>query len=112
RMPQVGRLAAASPHRARPRAHPRAGVRAGRATPALVGRRGARPRRLRPGEAAEMITFFVAGTPAPQGSKRYLGNRGGKGITVESSERVAPWRADIRAEAQRVISQPLDGPVR
>lgn len=42
------------------------------------------------------LQVFVAGKPAPQGSKRYLGVKGGKGITVESSKAVAPWRADVR----------------
>lgn len=42
------------------------------------------------------LRVFVAGKPAPQGSKRYLGVKGGKGITVESSKAVAPWRADVR----------------
>ncbi|MGB3443849.1 MAG: RusA family crossover junction endodeoxyribonuclease [Actinophytocola sp.] len=42
------------------------------------------------------LSVFVPGKPAPQGSKRYLGVKGGKGITVESSKAVAPWRADIR----------------
>lgn len=42
-----------------------------------------------------MIRFTVPGIPAPQGSKRYLGTKGGKGILVESSKRVAPWRADV-----------------
>lgn len=56
-------------------------------------------------------SFFVPGIPAPQGSKRYLGVKGGKGITVESSKRVAPWRADVRAEAQKACTEPLAGPV-
>lgn len=43
-----------------------------------------------------LVDVFVPGRPAPQGSKRYLGQRGGKGITVESSKAVAPWRADVR----------------
>ena len=46
-----------------------------------------------------MISFFVPGIPAPQGSKRYLG----PGRVVESSKRVAPWRADIRAAAEGLI---------
>lgn len=45
------------------------------------------------------LTFTVHGLPAAQGSKRYLGVKGGKGITVESSKRVAPWRADVRDAA-------------
>jgi crossover junction endodeoxyribonuclease RusA len=43
-----------------------------------------------------IVQVFVAGKPAPQGSKRYLGVKGGKGIAVESSKAVAPWRADVR----------------
>lgn len=48
------------------------------------------------------LCVFVPGRPAPQGSKRYLGKSGGKGITVESSKAVAPWRADVREEALKV----------
>lgn len=55
-----------------------------------------------------MISFFVPGTPAPQGSKRYLGN----GRMVESSRRVKPWRADIRTAALANFKQPLTGPIR
>lgn len=61
-----------------------------------------------------VLAVFVPGKPAPQGSKRYLGNRGGKGVTVESSTAVAPWRADIR---EHVLARrdhdtpPLNGPV-
>jgi crossover junction endodeoxyribonuclease RusA len=39
------------------------------------------------------LTLFIPGEPAPQGSKRYLG----KGIMIEASKKVKPWRADIRA---------------
>lgn len=53
-------------------------------------------------------SFFVPGAPAPQGSKRYLGN----GVMVESSRRVKPWRADIRATALQMVQQPVSGPVR
>lgn len=41
------------------------------------------------------LTFDVLGTPAPQGSKRHLGN----GVMVESSKHVKPWRHDIRSTA-------------
>lgn len=58
-----------------------------------------------------IASFFVPGIPAPQGSKRYLGKHGGKGITVESSKRVAPWRADVRADAKQMFNEPLAGPV-
>jgi crossover junction endodeoxyribonuclease RusA len=36
---------------------------------------------------------FIAGHPAPQGSKRHVGN----GVMVESSKAVKPWRSDIRS---------------
>lgn len=39
----------------------------------------------------------VNGIPAPQGSKRHVGN----GVLVESSKRVKPWREAVRAETQR-----------
>ena len=40
-------------------------------------------------------SFTVFGTAAPQGSKSYLG----KGVMVESSTRVRPWRNDVRCAA-------------
>jgi len=40
-----------------------------------------------------ILDVWVPGRPAPQGSKRNLGNR----KMVESSEGVAPWRVDVRA---------------
>lgn len=52
------------------------------------------------------IMVFVPGRPAPQGSKRYLGTKGGKGITVESSKAVAPWRADIREQLRLALTVP------
>lgn len=39
-----------------------------------------------------MIAVFIPGNPAPQGSKRHLGN----GIMIESCKRVKGWRSDIR----------------
>lgn len=41
------------------------------------------------------LTFEVIGTPAPQGSKRHVGN----GIMVESSAKVKPWRHDVALAA-------------
>ena len=40
-----------------------------------------------------MTTIRVFGTPAPQGSKRHVGN----GVLIESSAKVKPWRQDVRA---------------
>jgi crossover junction endodeoxyribonuclease RusA len=47
---------------------------------------------------AGSISAWVAGVPAPQGSKRAYGagRPGGKIRMVESSKRVAPWRTDVR----------------
>lgn len=56
-----------------------------------------------------MITFFVAGVPAPQGSKRHVGN----GRMIESSKKVKPWRAQVIRAAQvaNLFQEPLDEPV-
>lgn len=56
-----------------------------------------------------MIEIDVVGTPAPQGSKRHLG----RGILVESSKAVGPWREAVVA-ACRVAGHDgkrLDGPL-
>lgn len=58
------------------------------------------------------LTFTVIGLPGAQGSKRHVG----RGIMVESSKKVAPWRQDVAAAAakaaQAVGWEPLSGPVR
>jgi crossover junction endodeoxyribonuclease RusA len=52
------------------------------------------------------LSTFVPGRPAPQGSKRYVGN----GISVESSKAVKPWRADIREHVAPLhAGSPLQG---
>lgn len=45
--------------------------------------------------AFEDVEFHINGTPAPQGSKRHVG----RGVLVESSKRVKPWRAAVAAAA-------------
>lgn len=58
------------------------------------------------------ITLKVYGTPAPQGSKKFVGtNKAGRGILVESSKKVRPWRQDVKraAEELRAGAAPLDG---
>ncbi len=60
-----------------------------------------------------MISIMVRGMPGPQGSKRHVG----KGVMVESSKKVKPWRQDVVA-ACVVLQQEypefkiLDGPIR
>lgn len=59
-----------------------------------------------------MITVIVFGQPAPQGSKRFVGRaKSGRGILVESSKAVKPWRQDVVAAAleARRGAPPLDG---
>ena len=55
------------------------------------------------------LTFVVYGLPAPQGSKRSMGN----GVMIESSKAVAPWRQDVKhaALACRPHDWALDCPV-
>lgn len=48
-------------------------------------------------EKLQSVTFSVLGRPAAQGSKRLLNRR--TGALGESSKRLAPWRADVRAIA-------------
>lgn len=48
----------------------------------------------------ERLSFRVYGMPAPQGSKRHVGD----GVMVESSKRVKPWRQDVKHAALDAIS--------
>ncbi|HEU4619781.1 MAG TPA: RusA family crossover junction endodeoxyribonuclease [Gammaproteobacteria bacterium] len=59
------------------------------------------------------VRIVVYGSPAPQGSKKFVGMRGGHGMMVESSKRVKPWRQDVKAAAlaARNGAPPLDGPL-
>jgi Holliday junction resolvase RusA-like endonuclease len=65
-------------------------------------------------------TFKVTaiGTPAPQGSKRHVG----RGVMIESSKKVKPWREAVKQAASDLIAVagetgrltagfPLDGPL-
>jgi Holliday junction resolvase RusA-like endonuclease len=56
------------------------------------------------------LEIDVFGRPAPQGSKRHVG----KGVMVESSKHVKPWRDDVKAAAEYALPDdwtPLDGPL-
>ena len=50
-----------------------------------------------------MLTIYVAGEAAPQGSKRYVG----KGIMLEASKKVKPWRNDVRAACLDSKGKPI-----
>ena len=63
-----------------------------------------------------MISFYVQGEPAPQGSKRFVGIHNGKGRMIESSKKVKPWReavywAAIEAKSKTPMVMPMDGPL-
>lgn len=48
----------------------------------------------------DTFTCVVAGRPAPQGSKDFKGlSKAGRGILVESSKLVLPWRDAVKAAA-------------
>lgn len=61
------------------------------------------------------MQIIVYGQPAPQGSKKFLGNtKSGRGIIVESSAKNKPWRADVMTAAREAIGDshvPYDGPI-
>lgn len=54
------------------------------------------------------ISFSVRGIPAPQGSKRHVGN----GVMIEMSKRVKPWRESVKAAAAEAMGErlPITGP--
>lgn len=47
-----------------------------------------------------MLMFDVVGLPAPQGSKRHVGN----GVMVESSKKVQPWRDAVAWATREAIA--------
>lgn len=51
--------------------------------------------------------FVVIGDPAPQGSKRHVGN----GVMLEQSKKVAPWRESVKASVPLGSLPCLDGPL-
>ena len=60
-------------------------------------------------EAERRVSLFVPGVPAPQGSKRHVGN----GRMIESSAAVGPWRERVALATHQAMrgSAPMVGPV-
>lgn len=57
--------------------------------------------------AMSEITIRVIGCPAPQGSKRFVGRaKNGRGIMIESSQKVKPWREAVKWAAVETMSRP------
>ena len=52
------------------------------------------------------LEIHVVGLPAPQGSKRHVGN----GVMVESSKRVQPWRQDVKHAALAALPEGYEAP--
>jgi Holliday junction resolvase RusA-like endonuclease len=61
-----------------------------------------------------MISYFIEGEPAPQGSKTGF-VKNGRVVMVESSKKVKPWRVAVTEQTARYMSwetlNPLDTPV-
>jgi Holliday junction resolvase RusA-like endonuclease len=64
-----------------------------------------------------VIELVIYGSPAPAGSKKFVGTtKTGRGLMVESSNKVKPWRSDVKAAAELAVREhglhaPLDGPL-
>jgi Holliday junction resolvase RusA-like endonuclease len=57
-----------------------------------------------------MITYWIDGEPAPQGSKTgFIKN--GRVVMVESSKKVKPWREAVAAQTQAKVQAALQNPV-
>lgn len=104
-------LTAASPAAANPSP-------AGAGCGGMENRRGTTPAPAGTTRNADIV-ITVYGTPGPQGSKKPKGMRRTKNgnlvsVLAESSEKVEPWRQDVRAAAIQVAGAqwtPLDGPL-
>lgn len=53
------------------------------------------------------LSFRVDGLPAPQGSKRHIGN----GRMIEASKKVGPWRAAVLEAVAPLSFEPFSGSV-
>lgn len=71
---------------------------------------------LTAGHSSQMIELTVYGLPAPQGSKRHVG----RGIMIESSKNVKPWREAVKYAALELredgphgaaLPRPMSGPL-
>lgn len=60
------------------------------------------------------MIIVAYGIPGAQGSKKFVGNaKSGRGMLVESSKKVAPWREAVHAAALavRAGAAPIDAPL-
>lgn len=54
----------------------------------------------------EPFSFFVEGTPVPQGSLSYKGHRGGRPIITADNRKQMPWRQAVASAAREAYSGP------
>lgn len=69
------------------------------------------------GRVMSALEITVLGRPAPQGSHKFVGMRGGRPIIVDNSKTVGPWRATVKAAALMAMRitggvYPITAPVR
>jgi Holliday junction resolvase RusA-like endonuclease len=57
-----------------------------------------------------VISYFIPGEPAPQGSKNGF-VKNGRVVMVESSKKVKPWRESVALHTRDKISEPMNCPV-
>jgi len=61
------------------------------------------------------VAFVVRGLPGPQGSKKFVGlSKAGRGLMIEASRKVKPWRQAVAAAAREAMQglAVMDGPLR
>lgn len=46
------------------------------------------------------VRFFTAGNPAPEGSHKYVGHRGGRPVVAHDNPRLAAWRTLVARDAR------------
>lgn len=62
------------------------------------------------------VRFFTEGIPAPEGSHKYVGYRGGRPVVAHDNPRLAGWRTIVARDAKAAAlavgwTQQHDGPV-
>lgn len=62
------------------------------------------------------VRFFTEGIPAPEGSHKYVGHRGGRPVVAHDNPRLAAWRTLVARDARNAAhtagwDKPHDGPV-
>lgn len=62
------------------------------------------------------VIFFTPGVPAPEGSHKYVGHRGGRPVVAHDNPRLAAWRTLVARDARNAAhaagwDAPHDGPV-